>query len=141
MNFDFINLEFIYNYIVFLCDYTFNYCPIHYQMLYFYFPILYIYIFKKKPFNQNTSFNYIIILIKFYINFFKKLDLILIVFKNFFLKIIIYIIFFKNIFINDSFNIIYKYFKKTSFSIFWKPIFKKTSYFGLFAYIRSKWYK
>lgn len=97
--------ETVYEYIYIICDYSFNYCPLHYQMVYFYFPILYFLLNsseKKKAsnFKKKTSINYLFISLK---NFFKKLTnlnvffykIILTLKKIFFFFKIFYLNFFK----------------------------------------------
>lgn len=136
----------IYEYIYIVCDVSFNYCPAHYQMVYFYFPILYLILRSRRKnelYNEshNSTLNYIFLTMS---NFFKKLlnsNFIIYIFTNFFKKFYFFIkiLFDKTI----GFKITHyrSVFKKNHTWLSWKPVFKKFSYFGIFSFIRSKWYK
>jgi len=135
----------IYEVLFYLCDNGFNYCPHFYQMMYFYFPLTYLFLRRRRKNSNETNFktplNYILL---HFLLFFKKVqNTNTVVFQ---LKLIISKVYY---FILVSFkqrispvvDLFSLFFKKVHPWLVWKPIFKKTSYFGLFAYIRSKWYK
>lgn len=89
---DFVGL--LYEHVYNLCNYAFNYCPLHYQMLYFYFPILFLILqkFRSEENNYNsTCTNYIFVKLVF---FFKKLKNINILFQytnTFFKKLFLFV--------------------------------------------------
>lgn len=141
--------EKIYYYICIACNYGFNYCPIYYQMIYFYFPLLYLYIRRQRArkniyydFEQyESSINYIIIIVS---SFMRKVSnatiylhcIIMIIKKYYFSAKLMFM--YKH---GARINAIKQSFRINHIWLTWKPVFKKVSYFGIFSYIRSKWYK
>ena len=92
-------------------------------------------------FNQSITYNLNFDLVfKYFSLFLKNFSFLLNYFINTFKKIILFLYYFKYRHIKLSISV---YFKKhlSSFFIFWKPLFKKTSYFGYFRSNRSKWIK
>ena len=130
--------------------------------LYTIMTLLYCPFFDKYVHNIYDSFYWIFIIL-FFINYFiswwresynNNLDLIFIFFKNifkFFFKGLNYLLVeFKKIynfiikvklysFINNIYSFLHKIYK--NMFIVWRPLFKKTSYFGYFRSNKSKWIK
>ncbi len=99
--------------------FTFNlYLYINIDLVNFYLLSIFIYIFFLKLFTNKYLINYN--LNDFSLFFFFK--------KNF---IFYFLIFLKNCFNTKYFDIFYNSFFK------WSPIFKKTSYFGLYTFFRK----
>lgn len=122
-----------------------------------------------KPFFNATSFYYqamLVCLVVYLFRVFKDKNLykdssitwLFLVWKKFITNHIDYITFFSywlnkvTLFLNYiSFNIfhycryflsfVWDFFKKYNPFFLWRPIFKKTSYFGIFSNMRSKWFK
>ena len=124
-----------------------NNCPFYYQMVYGYAPVTYLLI--RRKFRKNnyvnyfdkSNFNWLFFNVKLILFRATKLIIVYNYFEVFFKKLYYYYAhrYYSN----------YKYkikFVKVLFTPMlgrnvWKPIFKKYSYFGVFAFLRSKWFK
>ena len=111
-------------------------CPYFWQFTYGYFLLLFLYVrhnhTDKDTFWSNSSFNEIVILIKS-LNFFFFLNLVFHFFKS--IKVFALSEFLKTVKVYAHFV------RSNSQNNLWAPIFKKISYFGIFSFLRSKWFK
>ena len=120
-------------------------CPLFYQIIYGYGLVFIIYRTRKARKNDNffdnDSVTWFVSIILSIVSNLKNPLLILdsliriktqavYLYKNYLYRL-------KNIEIKEAFKAI----KKINKSNFWKPVFKKFSYLGIFSFLRSKWYK
>lgn len=115
-------------------DYIFNW-DLYLLIFIFIFTINFLFLNLKIKYNFNKD-----ILIKFYNLFFKNPSFFLNYIINTFKKIYLFFIHFK--YFKEK-KMISNFFKKLNnlFFIFWRPLFKKFSYFGFYRSNRSKWIK
>ena len=90
---------------------------------------------RKEKFNFNID-----ILVKYYLFLLKKPSILLNFLKNTFKQIYLFTIHFKYKFTIGTFKIIFRDLL-SFFSLSWRPLFKKFSYFGYYRSNRSKWIK
>lgn len=113
-----------------------GYCPLFYQLMYFYLPITIYFRLKKNSKNSekasifyNSTYNYI---------FFVSKYVVIYVYQNIKKFLHMYVFFLKKF---SVYTIMLVTFFKKCTNFFWRPLFKKISYFGLYSSVRSKWYK
>jgi len=132
----------VYTALEFIVYYGFHYCPLHYQLVYFWFPLLYILVRRRRmrrdaiTYFDNSIINWIFLQLKKQISVYS-------VYEFLKLSIIKITVFFTSIKIAElSLVLTYIFAKITQLiPLKWRPIFKKISYFGLFSSIRTKWFK
>lgn len=117
---------------LFYSSYIPNFYIIFY-IIFFYLNFLLNFNNDSKNINIDLITKYIILLIKTP-NFFFNYIL------NIFKKIYIYLVHFKYRFFRNTTKLLYKKNMKSHF-IWWRPLFKKSSYFGYYRSNRSKWIK
>jgi len=90
---------------------------------------------SEEKFNFNSD-----ILYKYFVVFLKTPNFLINFSKNWFNKFYLYTVFFKHKISMDGKKIFFsRYFNKIS--VIWRPLFKRTSYFGYYRSNRSRWIK
>jgi hypothetical protein len=129
-----------------IIDYTIGYCPFFYQLIYFYVPLVY-FIRRRRAkknnfegFFDDSVFNWLYLQI---LSILKMIPKPLVLFEYIKTKVITFFAYIKVICkyaIKPLFKEFISWLKARNF-LTWRPVFKKYSYFGIFSYIRSKWFK
>lgn len=94
----------------------------------------------NTKFNEKKNNIDLDIIFKYFSIVFKMPNVFLNLFLNIFKKIYTFLVYFKYKYIVITYKIISKKYFNTFF-ILWRPLFKKTSYFGYYRSNRSKWIK
>ena len=96
------------------------------------------FVFNFFVINKEEKFNFNIdLIVKYYLFFLRVPNFFLNFIVNTFKQIYVFLIYFKYKFVIDTNFMILKNIYKT-FSLIWRPLFKKFSYFGYFRSNRSK---
>jgi hypothetical protein len=136
-----ITYRYMYNLLFFAVKPVFNTIPFYYQAMLVCLFIFIFRFFKDKNLYKNSSLKWLFIVFK---NFISKCTNYKIFFSYFFNKINFFITFISfKVFHHCRYflSVVVDLLKKHNPFVLWRPVFKKTSYFGIFSGMRSKWFK